>query len=58
MNKQLCLTATAGLLAITSASAKTFPTGESYYGSQVPAARYHRVIELGDAKPINIVCGK
>lgn len=58
MKKQLCLAAMAGLLATTSAGAKTFPTGESYYGSQVPAARYHRVIDLADAKPINIVCGE
>ncbi|GHC88221.1 hypothetical protein GCM10007320_35160 [Pseudorhodoferax aquiterrae] len=50
--------ALAGVLVSTHVAGATFPTGESYFGSQVPAAKYYRVVDLASPKHINVTCGE
>ncbi|EPD37933.1 MULTISPECIES: CzcE family metal-binding protein [Delftia] len=57
MKSNLSLAAVAMILVTSQAYADTFPTGKSYYGSEVQSSNF-RKIDLSQNKPININCGE
>ncbi|MPT54934.1 MULTISPECIES: CzcE family metal-binding protein [Delftia] len=57
MKSTLSLAAVAMMLVTSQAWADTFPTGKSYYGSEVQSPNF-RTIDLSQKKPININCGE